>query len=75
MPQFAGYKYSNYGVLNNGVFESVTILGDGTSTVYVYYARLTYTITVNYYYVGTTDSIRNSISERKNHTHTHHQLL
>ena len=42
---------SAFGQINDdGEFEPVYINGDGSSTVYIYYDRNTYTVTVNYLY-------------------------
>ena len=70
MPTVSGFTFVNFGILQeNGEgseddpFTSVIINGNGTSTVYVYYARLSYRLVINYYYNGTSNSIRPSIDE------------
>ena len=71
IPTVKGFKFTNFGILNGETYYSVTINGDGSSVVNVYYARMSYTFTVNYYYVDTTTPITSAFSITLKHEETY----
>ena len=61
-PQIDGFKYAGLGILSGETYTEVKIAGDGTSVVNVYYKRLSYTLTINYLYGDTDETLATSAS-------------